>query len=343
VSLNLADPSLPGLSAPQPTAGGFARRRAGHLPQRLALWAAAALLLLGTAAPRAQALAEESVQPRRAVLVIGRISDDPVADYAPLKRLLDYVVPRMRSAGIREGRVLMAKDAQQMASYLRRGQVDWVTETAGNAMRLQDRGRAQPLLLAERDGVSRYRSVIFVRRDSGIAGLDQLRGRSIAFQNDASTSAYFIPAIELLRRNQTLSLLSSLKDRPSGDSIGYLFARSESNIGAWVHKRLVDAGAMSELDWNNPRRLPPAFRRDLVVIHTSEPYPRALEMVRADLDPAVRETLASVLTAAATDPQAREPLKSFFRTTRFLPIDEATRRSLDRVRAGVIRVREEVE
>ena len=55
------------------------------------------------------------------VLVLGRISDDPKAHYEQLKPLLDYVVPRMADVGIREGRILMARDAQQMASYLRRG------------------------------------------------------------------------------------------------------------------------------------------------------------------------------------------------------------------------------
>jgi phosphonate transport system substrate-binding protein len=70
------------------------------------------------------------------VLVLGRISDDPKAHYEQLKALLDYVVPRMKDVGIREGRILMAKDAQQMGSYLRRGRVDWVTETAGTGMML---------------------------------------------------------------------------------------------------------------------------------------------------------------------------------------------------------------
>ena len=71
------------------------------------------------------------------VLVLGRISDDPKAHYEQLKPLLDYVVPRMADVGIREGRILMARDAQQMTSYLRRGRVDWVTETAGTGMLLR--------------------------------------------------------------------------------------------------------------------------------------------------------------------------------------------------------------
>ncbi len=280
---------------------------------------------------------------QRHILVLGRISDDPRTHYEQLKPLLDYVVPRMADVGIREGRVLMARDAQQMASYLRRGQVDWVTETAGSAMLLQQRGNARPLLLTERDGASRYRSVLFVRRDSGLTSLEDLRGRSVAFQNNASTSAYFLPTIELLRRRLPLSLLLSHMDKPSDQSVGYVFARSERNIGAWVHKRLVDAGAMSDIDWNNPARLPNSFRKDLEVIHISEPVPRALEMVRGDLDPQIQARLREVLIEAAGDPQAREALQYFFRTTRFMPIDDETLRVLERLRKGVVMVRTEVE
>lgn len=297
-------------------------------------------LTLGAVVPAPRAAAADE---QRHILVLGRISDDPKLHYEQLKPLLDYVVPRMADVGIREGRVLMARDAQQMASYLRRGQVDWVTETAGTAMLLQQRGGAEPLLLTERDGVSRYRTVFFVRADSGLTSLEALRGRSVAFQNNASTSAYFVPTIELLRRGMSLSLLLSPMDKPAGDSVGYVFARSELNIGAWVHKRLVDAGAMSELDWNNPGRVPPSFRRDLRVIHTSEPVPRALEMVRGDLDPRVRARLREVLIEAADDPSAREALKYFFRTTGFLPIDEDARHALDRLREGVSQVRAAVE
>jgi phosphonate transport system substrate-binding protein len=296
------------------------------------------LLTLAGIAPGAAAADDE-----RHILVLGRISDDPKTHYEQLKPLLDYVVPRMADVGIREGRVLMARDAQQMASYLRRGQVDWVTETAGTAMLLQQRSNAQPLLLTERDGVSRYRSVFFVRRDSSLRGLDDLRGRSVAFQNNASTSAYFIPAIELLRRKLTLSLLFSPMDKPSVQSVGYVFARSELNVGAWVHKRLVDAGTMSDIDWNNPARVPPSFRQDMEVIHISEPVPRALEMVRGDLDPKVHARLREVLVEAAGDPRAHDALQYFFRTTRFMPIDAETRQVLERLRSGVAQVRTEVE
>ncbi|MEJ7746724.1 MAG: PhnD/SsuA/transferrin family substrate-binding protein, partial [Luteimonas sp.] len=245
------------------------------------------------------------------VLVFGRISDDPKAHYEQLKPLLDYIVPRMANVGIREGRVLMAKDVQQMASYLRRGRVDWVTETAGTGLLLQHRAKARILLLTERDGVSQYNTVFFARRDGQVAALDGMLGHSIAFQNPASTSAYFLPASELVERGMPLDILLSPMERPHAESVGYLFARSELNIATWVHKRLVDVGVMSNLDWNNPQRVPTSYRRDLKIIYESPHYPRALEMVRGDLDSKVEARLREVLLEAANDPDAREALLRF--------------------------------
>lgn len=277
------------------------------------------------------------------VLVLGLISDDPRAHYERLKPLLDYVVPRMSDVGIREGRILMAKDVQQMASYMRRGRVDWVTETAGSAMLLRQRADARPVLLTERDGVSHYHTVFFARRDRGLRTLDDLRGRRVAFQRPTSTSAYFVPAATLLERQMPLEILISPDDQPSPRTVGYLFARSELNISTWVHKGLVDAGVMSSVDWDNPRRLPSAFRRDFVVIGRSAPYPRAVELVRGDLDGRVSARLRDVLLRAPQEPAGRDALLRFFETSRFLPVDDESGRTLERIARGVAQVRTDVE
>lgn len=277
------------------------------------------------------------------VLTLGRISDDPRNHYAQLKPLLDYVVPRMREVGIRRGRVLMARDARQMANYLRRGSVDWVTETPAMALQLQDSANAQLLALTERNGVSEYRSYIIARSDSGINSLRDLAGRSIAFEHTASTSAYLVPAAELLGLGLRLEPLTALGDTPQGDGVGYLFARSEANVAIWVAKGLVPAGAVSNLGWANPRTVPATIHADVTVIHRSTPFPRALELVRDGLDPRVRARLGQLLLAAARDPEAAPALTAFFGTTAFLPIDAGLQRQLAQLRGGLARVHREVE
>src|SRR3546814_4207945 len=136
------------------------------------------------------------------------------------------------------------------------------------------------MLITERNGVNRYHSVFFARRDSNIGSLEDLPGHSIAFQNSASTSAYFVPATELLERGLPMEILLSPMDRPAACSVGYLFARSELNISTRVDKRLVDAGVMSNLDWDNPRRMPPAYRASMKIIYKTGDYPRAVQAHR---------------------------------------------------------------
>ena len=295
------------------------------------------LVLFGGFAPGLRA-AED-----RNVLVLGRISDDPRAHYDQLKALLDYVVPRMREVGITEGRVLMARDPQQMASYLRRGRVDWVTETAATAVQLQQRADARLLVLTERNGVSRYHTLFFTHRDSAVRALADMRGHALALQSPASTSAYMIPMTTLLDLGLRPEILLGPDDRSPPDRVGYVFARTEANISVWVQKRKVEVGALSNLDWADPQRMPPAFKADLRVIHQTPDYPRALELVRADLPQPVEERLREVLLEAAEDPEAGPALHQFFHTSRFLPLDDELRKSLSELRAGVARVRAEVE
>lgn len=307
-----------------------------RLPRLIVLLA---LLSAVAAGPRA----DDRLVTDSGVLVLGRVSDDPKQDYAHLRPMLDWVVPRLADVGIREGRILMARDNQQMVSYLRRGKVDWLSETAASAVTWQERAGARLLLLTERGGLSTYRAVLFARRDSGIASLADLRGRTIAFQNSGSTSSYFLPAAEILGAGVPLVVLASLSDRPSADVAGFVFARSERNVSTWVHKGLVDAGAFGEQDWRDPDLMPEAFRRDLVVFHRSPSVPRAMELVRSDLDPRVAARLREVLLSAPDDPTAHAALRAMWDTTRYRDVDPASTAALDSFRRGVSRVRAEVE
>jgi phosphonate transport system substrate-binding protein len=221
--------------------------------------------------------------------------------------------------------------------------VDWVSETSASGMWLQARAGATPLLLTERFGRNTYHTVFFARRDSGIAGIDGLRGHSIAFQNSSSTTAYFLPAMQLLDRGESLTLLLSPRDKPGRDTVGYLFAGSERNIATWVQKGLVDVGTISNTDWDNPQLVPPAFHPDLEVIGTTTDYPRALEMVRGDLDQRIRERLRQLLLDAASDPDAATALAQYFQTTGFAPVDPAAEQVLRQLRQGVLRVKDQVE
>ena len=61
-------------------------------------------------------------------------------------------------------------------------------------------GGIEPILTTEQvDGSTSYVSVMLARADSGIANLEQMRGRSLAWADPNSASGYLIPRFELRR------------------------------------------------------------------------------------------------------------------------------------------------
>ena len=286
--------------------------------------------------------AQTSPEYTRSVLVLGRVSDDPRHHADKMQPILDYVVPRMRDVGIREGRILMARDAVQMQSYLRRRRVDWISDTATMAIEYERRAGATLLLATERGG-SDYRSVFFTWRGSGITSLSELKGHSIALQSTYSTSSYVLPSAELLRAGIGMDLLLSPLDRPVPGRVGYVFARTEGNIQAWVRKRLVDAGAFSNLDWEKLRASMPESAADLVVFHETRAVPRGVEVVAPGLAPEVRERLREVLLNAGSDPTAQEALRAFFDTQSFVPIDAHVRGGLKSLSDDMALIRSHLE
>jgi phosphonate transport system substrate-binding protein len=292
------------------------------------------MLLIGTASAR-----EEGTS----TLVLGRVSDDPAAHYERLKPLLDYVVERMADVGIREGRILMARDGQAMNSYLRQGRVDWVTETASGAISMMDRGGAELFLHAWRGGRAEYRTLFIARRDSPIEALEDLRGRSIGFQHPMSTSGYRVPAGLLLEAGLDLAILLSPMDRPDPDFLSYAFTGHAQNSLTWVQKGVVDSAAISDQDWEDYVLPIEDAVQSLRIFATSPPIPRGLELVRSGLDPRIRARLEEILLSADRDPAARDALSNYFRTERFTAPNEALLEQIEKLRQPFMRVRDELE
>lgn len=95
---------------------------------------------------------------------------------------------------------------------------------------------------------------------------------------------------------------------------------------------LVDAGAYSNLDWDEENNTPVSMKQDLQIFHQSQTFPRAIELVRRDLDPKIVARLTEVLLHIHTDPAAAEALTAYHRTTRFDELTDEIRTQLEEVR-----------
>lgn len=261
-------------------------------------------------------------------LVIGKVTGNPKKLYRYLKPIADYVVAHMEDLGIREAKVLMAKTNSQMVSYFKQGKIDWLTETAFSAVYFHEKVEAEFLLKKWKKGVKEYHTIFFTRKDGPLNSLTDLKGKTIAFEDPGSTTAYYLPASILIGKGLKLVQLATIREKPPAEMVGYVFSHQEINTSTWVYRGLVAAGAFNNLDWNKDDHVRKVHKKEMKIIHKSRPFPRAIELVNKDLDPRIKARLKAVLLNCHNDPKARAALKAYQRTTKFEAIDADCRAAL---------------
>jgi len=134
---------------------------------------------------------------------------------------------------------------------------------------------------------STSRSLIVTRQDSGIATLEDLRGRSFSFVDPASTSGYLIPRFNLV--NNGIDPDEDLETIFAGGHDASLLA---------IDGGRVDAGAVADTIFNTMGGEGLIDLDDFVVLLESDPIPESPFAVRGNLDPALKERIKQALLSA---------------------------------------------
>ncbi|MCW3477509.1 phosphate/phosphite/phosphonate ABC transporter substrate-binding protein [Rhodovastum sp. RN2-1] len=96
-------------------------------------------------------------------------------------------------------KLLQAADYAGVIQGFAAGQVDlaYMSPAAYAAAWIESNGNVMPLLTSqEADGSTSYVAVLYVRADSGITSLEQLKGKALAWADPNSASGYLIPRSE---------------------------------------------------------------------------------------------------------------------------------------------------
>lgn len=288
---------------------------------------AGSLLLCNPLVASAQRVAE---MPQ--LIVMSAVSDDPQSLISTMRPMASYMSKKLAPLGISNVDILIAENHEQMVRFIRDGRVDWITETAYSAALLEQSAGAEIILRKWKQGVPSYHSVVFVRKDSGIESLDQLTGRSVAFQHPGSTTGYFVPRSFMQAQGLRLRSLRTVRESPRPDFVNFLFSGAEYNSAMWVDKGLVSAAVLSNLDWQREQIIPAAIRENLRIIYTSASLPRAVELLRGDLNPTIKSAIKEALISAHDDPDAKEALQAYQMTLRFDELDSSDLNALREIR-----------
>ena len=125
--------------------------------------------------------------------------------------------------------------------------------------------------------------------------------------------------------------LSSPREAPPRDKIGYAFAGSENNIAIWVATGIADAGVFSDMDWEELGRTPVKLKKDLRIFFTTEPIIRSVVVVRGDMPAQLKDRIKNV-PSLCTRTEGRKVLKKYYKVKRYDEISGGAARSLERLR-----------
>jgi len=163
------------------------------------------------------------------------------------------------------------------------------------------------------DGTSTYRGVIFVRKDSGIGTVEQMKGKRLALVARATMAGCLFPLVHLHDAGVR---------KPEAHFKEIYFAGSHDGAIRDVLEKKADVGASKNTVFNESAALDPRVRRELKILAESVDVPENGLALRRTIDPAVKRRLADALISMHEDPEGVSVLKAFG-ARRFIPTTEA--------------------
>jgi phosphonate transport system substrate-binding protein len=152
------------------------------------------------------------------------------------------------------------------------------------------------------DGSTQYWGYLFVRKDSGIRGVKEMKGKKMAFVEKATTAGYVFP-VAYFKEHGVKDI-----DRFFGD---YFFAGSHDAAIYAVLERKADIGAAKHSIYNRVRAADPRVDSELVILAQSAKVPSNGLCVRKGLDRNLQNKLKEALLNIDKDPEGRVVLQKF--------------------------------
>ena len=167
-------------------------------------------------------------------------------------------------------------------------------------------GKVQPLVQRVED--EKFRSV-FITTDKGINSLTDLKGKTLSFGSESSTSGHLMPR----------SFMLAAKVNPDTDLKRIAFSGAHDATVAAVAGGKVDAGALNISVWEKlvtEKKVDPAAVR---VFYTTPGYYDYNWTVRSDMNPALKKKIADAFLALDPNTPEGKDILALQRATKFIP------------------------
>lgn len=273
-------------------------------------------MLFATMNLRENAVAQSASKVEVKSITLGLVSEvNRPAVEQNFRDLIGYVARKLSPGSSIDGKVVVVATAFELVKLLEQRRVDFYMESVYPTYTINYvHGAGKTLLRRWKGGKPEYQSLIFTQRDGGIRRLEELRGKTIVFEDPGSTSGYLMPKMFLQRNGFKLAERREFDANAAPADIHYFFAASQYRLLDAVLTKRAAAGAFSDDDHAN---LSEKEKAGISVLAQTENLPRHLLSVRADLAPALASRLEEVLLAMHDDDEGRKILSRTDQTAKF--------------------------
>ena len=160
-----------------------------------------------------------------------------------------------------------------------------------------------PLAMPYFHGSLTYKGIIYVRADSPIHTLADLKGKSFVFSDRTSTSGFLYPAAMLEKAG--IDPDKDLKPRNISGTAGVLAVLNKQADAGAIYETGIETAFTDTATKTVDKSKVAQFR----ILATTAPIPNGMFVARGNLDPATLDKLKAALAAINTDPDGAAALK----------------------------------
>ena len=199
------------------------------------------------------------------------------------------------------------------------GSVDFGIIPPFSSLLAQKQSNAKPILTSKgKTGKPGYTAELYVRKDSGIKSLQDVKGKKVAFVDPSSSSGYIYPGAMLVNAGLNLD-----KD------ISYQFSGGhDKSLQLLLNK---DVDVIATFDGVEDRYVKdfPQAKTDIQKLATSDMIPGIMVTVSSKMDKDLQEKLEKALRDIENDPKMKELFTKMFSITGFTDVDQETYKKVE--------------
>ena len=225
-----------------------------------------------------------------------------------LKPISDYLSERL---GVKV-EAFTASNYIGVVEGLGSGSVDFGIIPPFSSLLAQKQSNAKPILTSKgKTGKPGYTAELYVRKDSGIKSLQDVKGKKVAFVDPSSSSGYIYPGAMLVNAGLNLD-----KD------ISYQFSGGHDKSLQLLLNKDVDVIATFDGVEDRYAKDFPQAKTDIQKLATSDMIPGIMVTTSSKMDKELQEKLEKALRDIEKDPKMKEMFTKMFSITGFTDVDQ---------------------